>query len=230
MAETQNQGYRYPVLNDTPDVPRDIRNLAEDLDAADTSRDSLLSDLASRVAALEAGTNAVGWIPIQNASNASTHSSFTIDLTDSGRFEVGEFALIQLFMRFDLVATGDVHMQINADSSNVYQWGQTLWDFDTGNLDRSAWETNQDSWRIGHGATVSTNTVRCTIYHTSGNALHSFESVSGRQGGTASTTDRGEHQGSLGSLLSAAPNSLRVFPESTSFSAVWWWASGYRVP
>jgi hypothetical protein len=188
-----------------------------------------IATLTARVAALEAGTTIPGWTPIQAGSN--TGASFSIDLTDGGRFAVGEFELVRLFMRFDLDAEGMVNVRINGDSSAVYRMGRLVYDAN-GLLDDSGGFSALARWQIGHGATVSTNNLIATFFHMGANNLHNYQATSQRSSDSATTTRRGEFWGSLSSALAATPSSLFVFAAdgATSFSNSWWWAEGYRLP
>jgi hypothetical protein len=211
------------------------------LDASIQSNTADIATLEARVDALEAGTTIPGWTPIQSGN--STGASFDIDLTDGGRFAVGEFALVRLFMRYDLSALSGVNLQINADAGgNAYMWGMRQLDAANPAGDLTAFpisrtalgiddlvhQTATGSWRIGLGSTVSTNNLVCTLFHMNGNVLHSFQATSNRQSTSATTHAEATAWGALTSLLSAVPSTLRLV--AANFVDAWWWAEGYRVP
>jgi hypothetical protein len=203
--------------------------LAEEVETEISRIDTDVADLQTRMAAMEAGTSMVGWVPVQDGSN--TGASFDIDLTDGGRFAVGEFALVRLHMRHDLDADGYVNVRINNDTAAVYRNARLVHD-SLGNLDDSGHSAALNRWQLGPGGTNSTNNFVATFFHMNGNFLHGFQSHGMQPSNTDSVHRIAEHWGSLTAALSAAPSSLRIFATdgATSFSNSWWWAEGYRVP
>jgi hypothetical protein len=250
MPSTPTYGFPYEDPADQPGISitggplgtEDI--LAEAVEAEVERIDNTVTDHESRLTLLEAGTSMVGWVPVQAGS--SSGASFDIDLTDGGRFAVGEFALVRLHMRFDLDATGSVVARINNESASVYYFGQRTLDavnpaadltaFPISpaalGIDEMTFQSGLTTWRIGWGATVSTNNLVCTFFHMNGNNLHNFQSTSTRMSTSGTTHAQSEHWGALSSALSATPSTIRILPGSgaTNIEQAWWWAEGYRVP
>lgn len=203
-----------------------------------------IATIEARLDALEAGTSQPGWTPIQDGAN--TGANFDIDLTDGGRFAIGAFELVRLFLRYDLDAAGSVAAQINADTSLVYAYG--IRQLDAANpaanltafpispaalgIDHLSAASAAAGWRIGLGATVSSNVLMATFFHMTAATLHSFLSESTRMSTSSTTMARAAHWGYLTSALAAAPSSLRISATdgATAFVNAWWWAEGYRVP
>lgn len=241
MPVTPVYSFPTPAPGEPPDVPVDMQDLADAVETEVARIDVDVSDHGTRLAALEAGTSMVGWVPIQSGFNSG--ATFNIDLTDDGRFTIGEFQNIRLHMRYELDDPGGVFMRINADTTAVYTWGMRVLDAANQtdapvNMTRAAFgiddlsHVNGNSWRIGWGATVSNNNLICTIFHTNGNNLHSFQATSNRMSTSATTHAEATAWGNLTGALSATPSSLRMFTASgaTSYTNAWWWAEGYRVP
>ncbi|GAB3224101.1 hypothetical protein GCM10027447_12360 [Glycomyces halotolerans] len=231
MASTPNQGFPYPVGSDIPDVPADIQALAESLDTKITADDATIASLDARLTALENGTGGIGWIPIATGSNSG--ASFSIDLTAGGLFpDPPLFNLIRLHMRYDLDASdGQVRMQINGDSDAVYRSGMVVLDAE-GNIDTSVvdHESAGSSWVIGHGSTVSTGNLICTIFHTAANpGLLNFQSTSTRESDTASVQRFAPAWGDLTSTKTLSSLTLLVGGAATSYSSAWWWVEGLRM-
>jgi hypothetical protein len=207
----------------------------EELDRVDID----VQDLLARVEAIENGLIVPGWTHIQSGSNIGPN--FDIDLTDDGKFSIGEFVLLRLHMRYDLTAEGFIRLLVNNDGGpSAYNGGMRV--LDAANADPTGatpasigvdvlnhW-TSINWWNIGWGATVSTNNLICTILHTDATNLHNFHSVGGRMSTSATTHAEVTAWGNLLSSLSAAPSSLRIAPDGVEFSNSWWWVEGYRVP
>jgi hypothetical protein len=91
MPSTPNYAFRYPVLGDDPDVPRDIKNLADDADAAllsvytglDTRLDTVEADLAARGVIAHSR-------PITNTDHTTTESfayTVTVDMIQNHYYD-----------------------------------------------------------------------------------------------------------------------------------------------
>jgi hypothetical protein len=200
--------------------------------------------LTARVAALEAGTTIPGWTPIQAGS--FTGATFDIDLTDGGRFPVGEFEMIRLHMRYDLDAVGTIGCRINGDTGAKYMFGTRQLDAANPSGDLTAFPITQaglgiddlahspatSSWRIGQGGTVSTNNLMATFFHTTGDNFIGYQAKSTRMSTSGTTHAIADHWGALVAAIGSAPSFLRLFLGSgaTSFTNAWWWAEGYRLP
>lgn len=230
MASTPTQGFPYPVPNDPPDVPSDIRALAEALDTKITADDATIADLATRVAALEDGTGGVGWIPIATGSSSGT--SFTIDLTDGGRFpDPPLWNMVQVDMRVDLSDVGGVAMRFSGETSNIYRSGSFQVD-SANNFDTENWHlTNANHWRIAHLSTISTGVLSLKLFHTAANpGLIPFQCKSSRQSDDPSVQ---RHTIASGSLISTGVtvSSLQFLPTAgaTNINNAWWWATGLRT-
>src|SRR5690606_4367351 len=101
--------------------------LAEQIQSKFVTTDSQLADLSARVAALEDGTGGAGWIPITSGSNSG--ASFSIDLTAGGKFPSPPlWSVVQIYMRVDLDAAGEVRMSINGENNNTYRSGSFMMD------------------------------------------------------------------------------------------------------
>ena len=198
-----------------------------------------LAAVEQRLDDLEDGTSMVGWVPIVSGTSGAV-ASFDLDITAGGKFPVGHFALLRLHMRFDLSGTGVVNIRINNDSGtgDPYYFGMRATDF--ANAGESGVDilnhASQTSWRVGYGATVSTNNLICEIFHTNAATLHNFQATSARMSqGSATTQAQATAVGALASNLSATPTSLRLLAFTTagvaiSFAQAWYWLEGYRVP
>lgn len=204
--------------------------LAEQIQAKFIESDARIAALTARVNALENGTGGIGWIPIQNQT--SSGASFTVDLTDGGRFPSPPlWNMVRVYMRFDLSEANMVLCRINGDDDAVYRSGSVMFDSQTpANIDPSNWhDPAAQSWRIAHGATVSTNNLEFTLFHTAANpGLLNFRCVSERQ-----SDDSNVHRHTIasGSLTSAkTARSLQFIGYGpTTFVNAWWWAEGLRV-
>lgn len=209
------------------------------------SNQTAIAVIQARLDALEAGTTQPGWTPIQNGTAVSA-GTIDVDLTDGGRFVAGEFELVRLFMRYDLDATGTIGCRINNESSAIYNTGTRQLDAANPAGDLTAFPITQaglgiddlgfttatSSWRIGQGATVSTNVLETTFFHMNANNFHSYISKSTRMSTSGTTHAIADHWGNLISAAAAVPSSLRLFLGSgaTIFTQAWWWAEGYRLP
>lgn len=230
MPSTVPQGFPYPVPNDTPDVPRDVRALAEALDTKLTALDSAISDLQTRATALEDGTGGSGMIAIGTGNNSG--SDFTIDLTAGGKFPSPPlWNLVKIYMRFDLNATGYVECRINGDSDAVYRSSGLPIDALGNNDSQDGWHFDDGlAWRIGHGGTVSTNNLDFTIYHTAANpGLLNFQATSGRQSDDPSAHRYTISHGSLISTKTASSLFFQPVSGASTFVNAWWWAFGMRM-
>ena len=186
--------------------------------------------LEGRVDALEDGTSGIGWIPIESGDLASV-GEFTADLTDGGRFAVGEFALLEVNMRYGLDSAGYAFCQINSDgASSGYLHSSLAYDAE-GNLDLTEPAVQSGSWRIGQNSSANTGNLQFRIFHTNGQFAHSFQSVATRMSNSATSMRRSVHWGNV-SGLAAAPSSLRFLASAgaTQFTSVRYWIAGYRVP
>jgi hypothetical protein len=236
MAETPVYGLRTPDPGETPNVPLDMQELAEDVEAELERIDTTAADLVDRVTALETGAGGIGWIPITSGSGSGT--PINIDMTDGGRFpSPPAWDCIKLQMRFDLDAEGNINLRINGDSDAVYRSGggaidslgtipvTTPWHFPNGGGNPFA-----GSWRIAHGATVTSNNMELTLFHTGPSpSLIGFQCTAGRQSDAASSHRYSYAHGSLNSAKTLSSLSFILSNGATSFTDAWWWVEGLRM-
>lgn len=231
MATTQTQGFPHPVPGDPPDVPTDIRALAEALDTKISALDATISDLQSRTTALEDGTGGAGWIPI--AQGTDSGDTFVVDLTAGGKFpDPPLWTVVKVYARVDLSEAEDVLCRINGDTDAVYTSGSAMLDSNqpADSDDSNWWFPDNTVWSIGHLSTISTGVLDFQLIHAHADpGLMSFQCLTSRQ----SSTDRSVHRHTIasGSLLAAkTATSLEFIANSTAtFVNVYWRALGLRM-
>lgn len=235
MPTTPVYGFPFEDENDQPGITLTGGEagteaiLAEEIETEVERIDTDLSDVQGRVTTIEE-VGILGWTYINHGVNSGT--GFTVDLTRGGALPIGAFDMIRLHMRFDLDDEGFVLLRINNDSSDIYRHGTLIYDA-LGNLDDAFHNVGPGSngWRIGYGATVSTNNLTCQLFHTNGDVLVSYQSISTRQSDDPNAHKWGQHWGSLVTQVGAAPSSLRVMTVgSVSYTNAWWWVEGFRTP
>lgn len=210
--------------------------LAEAVETEIIRVDDNISDLDERLTAIETGHGpfqSASWRPIATGTTGSV-DSFQIDLTDDGRFTTPpRWNLVRVYMRFDLNDSGGgtarVNMQINGDNSPSYNSGFITYDAD-GNLDLTSHLSDGGSWRIAHGATISTNNLILTLFHTASDpGLINFQCESARHSSGSNVHRRTFAWGALGSGgLTPEFLSFETFGGADGFNNAWWWAEGAR--
>ena len=98
MPETSPDGLRYPVDSDSPDVPRDFKNLAEDVQAALVGRDAQIArSSASSVRPGSASSGAGTWVPVAAEVRITAPAGlYLISVTATGARQGGVGAPLQL--------------------------------------------------------------------------------------------------------------------------------------
>lgn len=230
MPQTPN-GYPYPDPNDVPDVPADLRDLAEAVDASQTTNAAAIADLTARVAALETGTGGAGWIPIASGSNSG--ASFSIDLTAGGKFPSPPlWSIVRVYMRVDLDAVGEVRMTLNGDTDGGYRSGSFMLDSESpANSDPESWHREAaTSWSLAQLSTISTGNLNLTLFHTSVNpGLINFQCLASRHSETASFHRNQMSSGGIASTKTLQSLLFATGNGASTFVNCWWWAEGLRM-
>lgn len=205
--------------------------LAEQIQEKFVGVDAQLADMAARLAALEDGTGGAGWIPITSGSNSG--ASFSIDLTAAGKFPSPPlWSVVQIHMRVDLDAVGEVRMSINGENNNTYRSGSFMIDSEVpSTFDGENWHREDaTSWSLAQLSTISTGNINLTLFHASVNpGLINFQCFASRHSEDG-TFHR--NQMSSGSIEAAKTLQNLVFATgngATSFVNCWWWATGLRM-
>lgn len=232
-GSTVPDGFMFETNSDAPGVSLRAEagtTLAEQIQAKFAASDAAQASLADRVAALENGTGGAGWIPISEGT--SSGASFTVDLTAGGKFpSPPSWTRINIFMRVDLSAVGNVHVRINGDSDAVYRHGSAMIDSEIpASFDSENWASSSStSWAVGQMSMISTGVIDMDIFHAhAAPGLMSFQSRASRQ------SDDGtfhRHVLASGSLTAAKTATSLVFYPSgaTTFETAWWRAIGLRM-
>jgi len=205
--------------------------LAEQIQSKFVTTDSQLADLSARVAALEDGTGGAGWIPIISGSNSG--ASFSIDLTAGGKFPSPPlWSVVQIYMRVDLDAAGEVRMSINGENNNTYRSGSFMLDSQIPAVsDNENWHRNAaTSWSIAQMSTISTGNIALTLFHTSVNpGLINFQAFSSRHSDNDSFHRNQMASGSIEAAKTLQNLVIATGAGATSFVNCWWWATGLRM-
>jgi hypothetical protein len=229
MALTPAYAFRTPDPEDVPAVPSDMQDLAEDIETELVRIDDAAADLADRVTALESGTGGSGWIVIGSGSAPAGHS-FTIDLTDGGRFPSPPlWNQIEVRMRLDLTEENLVLARINSDASAVYRSGG--YTVDGAGVAEEPWSyTANTVWAIGRTGTAGTNSLIFRLFASDfAPGLHTFQSTFSRESDSSSVNQIGHGHGSLMSG-GMTITSLQFLGNSTAdFVNCWWTATGLRL-
>lgn len=214
--------------------------LAEAVETELERVDSTASDLQAQVTALQAEVDAmkagelgIGWTLIAKGNHSG--GTFSIDVTDGGRFDPAEFSLIRLHARYDLDGGAEsyVYCQVNGDSTaGLHRTGGIVWDAD-GNQDVTFHQVAQ-SWRLAYGSTISTGNFTLQIFHTAVDpGLLNYQAYGTRQSDTSNVHRWTTAWGSL--TAARTLSSLQMFAETTGgggsdqFTNIWWWLEGFRT-
>ncbi|MEU5156741.1 hypothetical protein [Glycomyces sp. NPDC021274] len=206
--------------------------LPEQIQTKFIATDAAITDLMDRVAALESGSGGIGWIPI--GSGTASGATFSIDLTDGGRFPNPPlWDEVRVSMRVDMSGSDDeVRCRVNNDSDLVYRSGSFTMDSQVPAVsDADNWHyptASQSAWAIAKLGTISTNLIDLRIFHTGvSSSLLAFQAFSSRQSDSSSTHRNWMASGSLTSGKTAT--SLTFLAPASTFSTVYWWAEGLRM-
>lgn len=223
MGATVPYGFRFPAGTNPPNVPSDLRNLAEDINDEVVRVDGDTSSLASRVTALEATLAVVRWRHIDSGSE--TGSAFTITVPSG-------YERLRLTLSGDHAASGDlfVWLRINGDTSN-HQYG-----FFTGNADTTGHDiqfvdnaSSVGRIKLTQWSSVESNLVVADITPADGRGGPAVLADGFRLSTTQSTNRRSFSWGKL--TTAAAVSQLQVQPDdSSSFAACHWWLEGHSAP
>lgn len=210
------------ILGTSPILAEQVQAKFADVDAAHT-------DLAARVSALENGTGGAGWIVIGSGSAPAGHS-FTIDLTDGGRFPNPPlWNQVEVRMRMDMTAADLVVCRINADSSAVYRSGGYTVDGD-GNVEEPWSYTANTVWAVARTATAGTNSMVFRLFASDFDpGLMTFQSAFTRESDSSSVNQIGHGHGSLMSGGMTVSSIQFLGNAATDFVNCWWTATGLRL-
>lgn len=208
--------------------------LAEQVQAKFIDVDAQLAAYEARIAAIENGTGGVGWIPI--TSGSSSGSSFTVDLTDGGRFPSPPlWSEVRVSMKIDLSAAAYVNARVNGDNDLGVGYRSGSFTMDSvvpANSEDENWHFpsgNQGAWVIGRCATISTNVIDFRVYHADSNpGLLSFQSIFNRQSDDPQVHRAGVAWGAI--TASRTLTSLVFLPSSpVTIVNAYWKAEGLRL-
>lgn len=229
MPETPIYALRTPEPSDVPDVPSDMQDLAEDVEAELERIDNAGADLADRITALEDGTGGSGWIVIGSGSAPAGHS-FTIDLTDGGRFPSPPlWNQIEIRMRMDMTAADLVVCRINSDATAVYRSGG--YTVDGAGVVEEPWSyTANTVWAVARTGTAGTNSMVFRLFASDFDpGLHTFQSTFTRESDSSSVNQVGHGHGSTMSGGMTVSSLQFLGNSTTDFVNCWWTATGLRL-
>lgn len=228
MPLTTPKGYRFPTSGQTPDVPRDIRNLAEDVNNANAATDIEIAGIDQRLATVEA-QSVPGWTYIGHGQNQG--AAFDIDVTGGGVFPAGTFGMVKLYARYDLDGDGTVRLRVN-NRTGIHNTAMTTWDnlgqFD-GNFSFNV--SDDDQWFIGQGGTSSVNNLEVIIHHTNEASSLPYRAVSVRQSANRSVARNSVAWGFINGTELLTVINMRPFTDNLNeFADFRWWLEGFRLP
>jgi hypothetical protein len=223
MGATTPYGFRFPQATAVPDVPVDMRNLAEDVNDKVVLVDQ---DIASQADAIAEA--ALGWVPIASGT-VDAVANWVIDATAAGKYPAGTFSMMRLHMRGRLSASEYITLNVNDSlTSDSHRRGWIRRRASDGTVSDSGFG-DSTTWRIGYWSGVLIgNTATVGLFETDIASFVSFRGESEFQSGVGTSHFKTETWGRLNENRQVS--SLRVgnILGGVTFVGTRYWLEGYR--